>query len=66
MARRPDPAPLPPPPYRLAEVAARLGLSPKHVYALAARGEIPGAYRIGRNWYSARPAVDRLARTGKR
>lgn len=35
---------------RLHEASALLGLSPRGAQAMAARGEIPGAAKIGRVW----------------
>lgn len=34
----------------LADTAAILGCSYSHVYRLASRGELPGAYRLGHRW----------------
>lgn len=62
--RRARPEDYPPGPYTLA--AALLRISPKHACERAARGEIPGAYRIGRSWFVARPPLDRLLATGER
>lgn len=51
-------------PFRVDEVAAALGCDRKCVYSMVERGEIPGAFRVGRLIRFARPAVLAWLRQG--
>jgi excisionase family DNA binding protein len=44
----------------LDELAALLGLSRTYVYARANRGDLPGAFRLGRRWLVSRKSIDSL------
>lgn len=43
-------AQLPPDLITIPQAARRLGIASKTAYELAARGELPGAFRLGRRW----------------
>lgn len=47
------------------EVSKILGISPRHAYLLAARGDLPGALRLGTRWVIVRARLEEmLARSG--
>jgi len=50
----------------VAEVAELLGCSVRHVYNLAARGELPGAKRLGRRVVFVRPVLEAWLLAGDR
>jgi excisionase family DNA binding protein len=44
----------------IAEAAAALGVSERHLYQLARDGRLPGALRLGNRWLIPRRALERL------
>jgi excisionase family DNA binding protein len=42
--------------------ARRLGIGRNQIYEAAARGELPGIFRIGRHWIVPVAALDRMLR----
>ncbi len=46
--------------YSMAELGVVFGISERHAYAMVAKGEIPGARRLGRRWIVPKSAVDRF------
>ena len=47
----------------LEDAARVLGVSRAHIYAAANRGELPGAFRVGRRWLVSRRALEQLIGT---
>lgn len=45
--------------YDVADVAAKLGMSERHIYGALQRGELPG-FRVGHRWAIPKAAIDKL------
>jgi excisionase family DNA binding protein len=44
------------------DVATRLGIGRNQAYEAVARGQVPGAFRLGRRWLIPRVTFDRMLR----
>lgn len=51
-------------PLTINDVAAKLGVTPWKVYDLAARGLLPGAFRVGRTWRFIPEKIDHFIENG--